>query len=235
MRICLAVFRQLPRAERPWGRLRRWYRLAGSVMTLALLAAGSAIHKSATRRTRPAPRPEPPGNHPAGMRIYTVQRRDWREYREIRLAALKDTPSAFASTWREEASLAPPQWMERAQRSQDGKTLTTVVAIDDAGRWVGVAGGYRPGYGAADAELISMWVTPECRGRGISIKLVLAVLAWAEAHGASAIGLWVNKANPAAISLYNKTGFRRTGEADKAPSDPTQQVIRMLRCAAEPP
>ena len=54
----------------------------------------------------------------AGMRIYTVQRRDWREYREIRLAALKDTPSAFASTWQEEASLTPPQWMERAQRSR---------------------------------------------------------------------------------------------------------------------
>ena len=165
------------------------------------------------------------------MRICTVQRRDWREYREIRLAALKDTPSAFNSTWQEEASQAPPQWMERAQRSQDGETLTIVVAVDSAGSWVGLVGGYRPGDRGVDAELTSMWVAPDRRGSGISTELVRAVLAWAEAHGASTIGLWVNKASPAAISLYEKAGFRRTGEADTLPSDPTQQEIRMLRCA----
>ena len=81
------------------------------------------------------------------MRIHTVQRRDWREYREIRLAALRDAPSAFASTWQEEASLTASQWTERAQRSEDGDTLTIVITADDAGRWVGLAGGYRPGDG----------------------------------------------------------------------------------------
>lgn len=268
MRVELAFFRQLPPGcrspvvglacvvvgvvVRPRGRLRRWYCAAGSVVTLALLVARSAIRKSATWHARLAPRPDlgcpasgccrrrracpgnclrpvPPRNHPAGMHIYTVQRRDWRKYREIRLAALEDAPSAFGLTWQEEASLAPPQWMERAQRSQEGKTLTIVVAVDDAGRWVGLAGGYRPGDQGADTELISMWVAPDCRGGGLGIQLLRAVLAWAEAHGASTIGLWVNTAHPAAISLYHKAGFRRTGETDKVPSDPTQQVIRMLR------
>lgn len=163
------------------------------------------------------------------MRVDTVQRRDWREYREIRLAALKDAPSAFASTWQEEASLTASQWMERAQRSEDGDTLTIVIAADDAGRWVGLAGGYRPGDRGADAELISMWVTPGCRGHNIGPELVRAVLAWAESHGASSVGLWVNAASRPAISLYEKAGFRRTGEVDKLPSDPAQQEIRMLR------
>lgn len=165
---------------------------------------------------------------PAGMRIHTVQRRDWRDYQEIRLAALKDAPSAFASTWQEEASLTAAQWRDRARRAQDGETLTMVVAVDDTGHWVGLAGGYRPGSRGADTELISMWVAPQCRGSGIGMELVCAVVAWAEGHGASTIGLWVNAANQPAISLYERAGFVRTGEADKLPSDPAQQEIRML-------
>lgn len=165
------------------------------------------------------------------MHIHPVQRSDWRQYRQIRLAALKEAPSAFASTWQEEASLAAPQWMERAQRSQDGQTRTMMVAVDDAGRWVGLAGGYRPGDRGADAELISMWVDPAHRGHGIGMELVRGVLSWAEGHGASSVGLWVNQANPPAISLYEKAGFRRTGEVDELPSDPTQQETRMTRSA----
>jgi RimJ/RimL family protein N-acetyltransferase len=168
-------------------------------------------------------------SHAARVRIHTVQRRDWRDYRDIRLAALNDAPSAFASTWQEEASLTASQWMERAQRSEDGDTLTVVIAADDAGRWVGLAGGYRPGDRGADAELISMWAAPECRGHTIGRELVRAVLAWAESHRADSVGLWVNEANRPAISLYEKAGFRRTGEVDKLPSDPAQQEIRMLR------
>lgn len=162
------------------------------------------------------------------MRIHTVQGRDWQDYREIRLAALQDAPSAFASTWQEEASLAASQWMERAQRSEEGEILTIVIAVDDAGRWVGLAGGYRPGDRGADAELISMWVAPDCRGRNVGPELVSAVLAWADRHRAGSVALWVNEANQPAISLYEKAGFRRTGEVDKLPSDPSKQEMRML-------
>lgn len=165
----------------------------------------------------------------AEMRIYTVRRSDWRDYREIRLAALKDAPSAFASTWQEEASLTAAQWRDRVQRAQDGETLTMVVAVDDTGRWAGLAGGYRPGDRGADTELISMWVAPKCRGSGIGMELLCAVVTWAKGHEASTIGLWVNAANQPAISLYERAGFVRTGEADRLPSDPAQQEIRMLR------
>ena len=169
--------------------------------------------------------------HAARVRIHTVQHRDWQDYRDIRLAALKDAPSAFASTWQEEALLTAPQWMERARRSEDGDTGTIVIAADDAGRWVGLAGGYRPGDRGADAELISMWVAPDCRRRTIGPELVRAVLAWAESHQADSIGLWVNETNQPAISLYEKAGFRRTGEVGRLPSDPAQQEMRMLRRA----
>jgi ribosomal protein S18 acetylase RimI-like enzyme len=163
------------------------------------------------------------------MRVRTVQAGDWREYREIRLAALKDAPSAFASTWQQEAARSPRQWRERAALSHAGLSRTIVVAVDDSGRWIGLAGGYRPGDGGADAELISMWVAPDCRCRGVGYALARAVLSWAADHGGRVIGLWVNAANRPAISLYEQVGFCRTGEIAPLPSDPTQQEVRMLR------
>jgi ribosomal protein S18 acetylase RimI-like enzyme len=175
------------------------------------------------------------GHSRSRVAIHIVQGSDWRSYREIRLAALHDAPSAFALTWQQEASFATKRWRERAQRSQDGETDIIVVAVDEAGRWVGLAGGYRPGDRGADAELISMWVAPGSRGIGVGRGLVSAVLSWAQRRGASTVGLWVNEANRPAISLYEKAGFRRTGEVDKLPSDPTQQEIRMTRAADRGP
>jgi RimJ/RimL family protein N-acetyltransferase len=163
------------------------------------------------------------------MRIHTVQGGDWRAYREIRLAALKESPSAFASTWQEEASFSEARWKERALRSQDGEAGTITVAVDGTGRWVGLAGGYRPGDRGADAELISMWVAPASRGSGIGMELVSAVMTWTDGHQASTVGLWVNAANRPAMSLYERAGFIPTGESDKLPSDPDQTEIRMLR------
>jgi ribosomal protein S18 acetylase RimI-like enzyme len=163
------------------------------------------------------------------MRIQVMQASDWREYRDIRLTALKDAPSAFASTWQQEAARSPEEWRERAERSQDGQAQIIVVAVDDNGSWTGLAGGYRPGDDGADAELISMWVAPDCRGGGVGHALARAVVSWAEEHGDSVIGLWVNAANRPAISLYERLGFRRTGDVGPLPSDPSQREFRMIR------
>lgn len=103
--------------------------------------------------------------HPAGMHIHTVQRSDWRDYRQIRLAALKDAPSAFASTWQQEASLSELRWIDWAERSQVGESSTVVAAVDDAGCWVGLelvraVVAWAKGHGAAT---IGLWVTESNR------------------------------------------------------------------------
>ncbi|HEY1641905.1 MAG TPA: GNAT family N-acetyltransferase [Streptosporangiaceae bacterium] len=163
------------------------------------------------------------------MRMHTVQLGDWRQYREIRLAALRDAPSAFASTWQKEQAYPESRWTGRARGSEDGESATIVAAVDDTGRWAGVAGGFLSGDRDADAELISMWVAPDGRGHGTGQRLVSAVLSWAEAHEASAVGLWVNVTNQPAIGLYERAGFRRTGETAPLPSDPLQREMRMIR------
>jgi hypothetical protein len=46
-------------------------------------------------------------SHASRMRIRTVQRRDWREYRDIRLAALQDAPSAFTALYERSETSRP--------------------------------------------------------------------------------------------------------------------------------
>jgi GNAT superfamily N-acetyltransferase len=62
------------------------------------------------------------------------------------------------------------------------------------------------------AELIAMFVTPGARGRGIGAKLVDAQLAWARAEGFAYVRLMVNLDQGSALRLYERCGFRDTGE-----------------------
>jgi hypothetical protein len=57
-------------------------------------------------------------------------------------------------------------------------------------------------------------------------------MTWAKDHGAATIGVWATESNRAAISMYGKAGFHRSGEAGKLPSDPIQNEIRMLWAAS---
>ena len=83
----------------------------------------------------------------------------------------------------------------------------------------GVAGagdqGEQPEVGCCPrAEDLGARATAISRGHNIGPELVRTVLAWAESHRAGRVGLWVNEANRPAISLYERAGFRRTGEVD---------------------
>ena len=43
---------------------------------------------------------------------------DWAEYRDVRLAALKESPEAFVATYEEESALDEEAWRERMRRSR---------------------------------------------------------------------------------------------------------------------
>jgi ribosomal protein S18 acetylase RimI-like enzyme len=56
-------------------------------------------------------------------------------------------------------------------------------------------------------ELISMWVAPFARGRGVGDALVGAVIRWAEDCGARRVALRVAEGNDHATALYRRHGF----------------------------
>jgi ribosomal protein S18 acetylase RimI-like enzyme len=69
-------------------------------------------------------------------------------------------------------------------------------------------------------DLISMWVHPEHRGRGIGARLLHAVVEWAAGDGAREVSLWVADGNETAAGLYRRAGFVPTGRRQPLPSNP---------------
>lgn len=141
---------------------------------------------------------------------------DWRTFREVRLAALRDAPYAFGSTAADEASLPPDRWRDRlTQRAQFAARLGDALA--------GTVGGITSDDGRA-AELVSVWVAASARGRGIGDALVAAVVAWAAGEGVGEIQLWVSEGNVPAERLYARHGFHRTGAVQPVVADEPERL-----------
>jgi GNAT superfamily N-acetyltransferase len=146
---------------------------------------------------------------------------DWQAMREIRLEALRDAPDAFGSTYAREIAFEPAEWHRRAIR--DGSFL----AFLPGGELAGLAGGYEEEPGVV--ELISMFVRPQARGRGVGEALVDAVAAWATAKDAVSLHLWVTETNKPALRLYERCGFTTTPERQPLPSNPALGELGMTR------
>jgi len=147
---------------------------------------------------------------------------DWAAYRELRLAALSDAPTAFGSTLARERSLTPEEWRERLRRRS---TFAARVAHGHVGMAAGIEG-EKPGH----AELVGMWVHPGWRGRGVGDLLVEAVVEWAASGGHEAVTLWVSFGNDRAEALYARHGFVRTGATQPIrDEDPSRLELEMVR------
>lgn len=148
-------------------------------------------------------------------------------YREVRLRALGDSPSAFATTLDEALRLAPEVWDSRTRDASHGPDSTLYLAVDSSGACTGMVAAIRHTAAWSTAELISMWVDPGSRGSGIGTALARSVIEWAAESGYSRIELWVTKGNAPAELLYRRLGFEETGEVEPLPSDPCKDELRM--------
>jgi RimJ/RimL family protein N-acetyltransferase len=149
-----------------------------------------------------------PLHDPDVVELRELSADDWPVWRELRLAALAEAPYAFGSRladWQGDGD-REERWRQRLGASGSYH----VVALLDA-RPVGMAGGI-PTADEDVAELISMWVAPDARGHGVGDRLVAAVQRWASRVGATRLRLSVAEGNDAARALYERCGFRPTGE-----------------------
>ncbi|NHN55329.1 GNAT family N-acetyltransferase [Calidifontibacter sp. DB0510] len=131
---------------------------------------------------------------------------DWQTYRDVRLAALKESPEAFSASAAEEQQYDEELWRRRMQRStrlvaQDGDDVVGVVSVG--------------GFEAEDAddrvaELFGLWVNPDLRGKGVAWKLVQAGAEQAKADDYGHLVYWVATDNGRAVAFASSFGFRPT-------------------------
>jgi len=149
--------------------------------------------------------------------------------RDIRLRAIRDTPDAFAVSLADTLAQTDEGWTAWATQNAAGDASIMYVA-EDAGTWIGMSGGMRDTSQLEKAaHLISMWVDPAYRGRGLGRQLVEHVVGWARDRGVRRLELWVTAHNHAAVALYAHCGFAATGESQPLPSNPALTERTMAR------
>ena len=100
-----------------------------------------------------------------------------------------------------------------------------VYEID--GEICGLAGGFIPDHNE-ELHLVSMWIDPSHRGRGISDSLVSHIVDWALSRNASRLILECTEGNRHAEELYVRHGFRRTGMSSTRERDGATEFEMVL-------
>jgi ribosomal protein S18 acetylase RimI-like enzyme len=146
---------------------------------------------------------------------------DWRQLRRVRIQALADSPTAFGTTLEEAEAFPEQRWRDRARGSDTARQFLAWSGEQP----VGLAGLIiEPGY----AEVVSVWVRPDQRGRGVARKLMDAAIGFAVSAGAADVRLWVTDGDSPARALYERLGFRATGERQPLPSNPSIEEVELV-------
>ena len=149
--------------------------------------------------------------------IRHLERSDFRVLKQLRLAALQDSPDQFAETASEAAERGDEDWASLTNSAHvaevDGEPVAMMFAFHDrSDPSVGRVGG--------------MWVAPGHRRAGVGSALLAAARAWAAASGKRSVRLWVVPNSPGA-ELYRRSLFVATGARKPFPGDESRTVIEL--------
>lgn len=144
------------------------------------------------------------------MELRTIGPDDAAAFKALRLAALRECPTAFSSSYEEECDIPLAEAAQRLAPNRDraifgafeGDELVATVGLQrEAGRKL-----------AHKAIIWGVYVAPSFRERGIGRKLLERALAHATTMpDLLQVTLGVNTTNTAAIALYESVGFEQFG------------------------
>jgi ribosomal protein S18 acetylase RimI-like enzyme len=154
------------------------------------------------------------------IEVRELRPEDWQIRRDVRLAALLDSPAAFVSTHAETSTRTEAEWRVWPR---SGALFGAWFEGAPAGM-VGIGDGGTDG----TAYLFAMWVAPVARGRGVADRLIDAAAQWARDNGFRSILLEVATGNERAERFYRRLGFQTS-------DDPTHDTCDLaMRLAVSP-
>lgn len=160
--------------------------------------------------------------------IRPVRADEWRRWRETRLRMLRDDADFFSTRYDDMVREPEQTWRAWVAEAAAGDQKTLFVA-EANGRWFGVVGAFVR-VNPLEVQLFSMWVDPTARGRGVARDLIRAVASWATGRGSNRVVLFVQEANEPAQALYERAGFRPTG--DRTPASGGRSAFKLVLAAS---
>ena len=163
---------------------------------------------------------EPAEQH---VTLHPVRPEDWRSHRDLRLEMLQDAPDAFWTQYADVAGFDEAAWRARIAVQHHIQARFGADVVGSVGVFED------PDEPDDTLTLVAMYVAPRARGRGVGDRLVQAVIDEALARGRQHVVLEVTGGNDPAIGLYERAGFRLTGQENPHPRRP-ELVELTMRC-----
>jgi ribosomal protein S18 acetylase RimI-like enzyme len=135
----------------------------------------------------------------------------WPEFRELRLRALQTDPAAFGQSYAIAKDHPEELWQSRLRDVHDG--VAWIVFAERSGSLTGMIGAFQTedDRDRRNATVWGVFIDVGERGRGTGHALLSALLDQLAAAGMLTAKLTVNKDQIAAVSLYERHGFRIVG------------------------
>lgn len=153
-------------------------------------------------------------NRSSMQRLYSLRRLaadDLDAFRQLRLQALQESPTAFGATVASEQNLTPAQHLARLQGDSHsgiwGAWNTQGALVASAGLWH-----QRQAKVQHKADIYAVYVEPTARAAGLAPQLMQTVIAHAREHtDLRQLHLGVIAGNTHALRLYQSLGFVEYG------------------------
>ncbi|HEU5416844.1 MAG TPA: GNAT family N-acetyltransferase [Streptosporangiaceae bacterium] len=153
--------------------------------------------------------------------IRVLDRNEWPTLRDIRLAALRESPGSFLATYEQELGYRDERWQAEFTRG----SWNIGFLEGDPISLLGVT--REPGQPQQECFIEYLWVAEKQRGSGFGLFMLGTILKRLQADGVRTVFLWVLDRNRGAVRFYERAGFVSTNLRQPLADRPGQNEERM--------